>query len=88
MNLLEKKMSDLENFRTISNLAQKDFTILFHDDDIMHPDYFSYAIDFEMMWLKYKQDSYNNILTEDNKRFVMLEKLSTKILEEISCANK
>ena len=46
------------------------------------------AIDFEMMWLKYKQDSYNNILTEDNKRFVMLEKLSTKILEEISCANK
>ena len=46
------------------------------------------AIDFELMWLKYKQDSYNNILEEDNKRFVMLEKLSAKILEEISCANK
>ena len=40
-----QQLSDLENFKTISNIAQKDFTILFHDDDIMHPDYFKYAIE-------------------------------------------
>lgn len=40
-----EKLPDLENFRTISNLAQTDYTIMFHDDDIMHPDYFSYAIE-------------------------------------------
>ena len=40
------------------------------------------------MWLKYKQNSYNNILKEDNKRVLMLEKISAKILEEINCANK
>lgn len=46
------------------------------------------AIEFEIMWLKYKQNSYNNILKEDNKRVLMLEKISAKILEEINCANK
>lgn len=46
------------------------------------------AIEFELIWLKYKQDNYNNILEEDNKRFVMLKNLSNKILEEINCANK
>lgn len=40
-----QQLSDLENFKTISNIAQKDFTILFHDDNIMHPDYFKYAIE-------------------------------------------
>lgn len=34
----------LENFRDAVKLAQKDYIILFHDDDILHPDYFKYSM--------------------------------------------
>lgn len=33
-----------ENLRDAINLAQKDYLILFHDDDILHPDYLKNAI--------------------------------------------
>lgn len=36
--------SPLENFRDAVRLAKKDYMILFHDDDILHPDYFKYAM--------------------------------------------
>lgn len=35
----------VENLKDAINLAQKDYLILFHDDDILHPDYLKYALD-------------------------------------------
>ena len=36
--------NSLEIFKDVIRLAEKDYMILFHDDDILHPDYFKYAM--------------------------------------------
>lgn len=40
----EKNVIQIENFKKAVDLAKKDFTIMFHDDDILHPDYLKFAI--------------------------------------------
>ena len=39
----DHNVKQIENFKTAVDIAKKDFAILFHDDDILHPDYFKFA---------------------------------------------
>ena len=41
----ERNIGQAKNFKKAVDMAKKDFVIIFHDDDILHPDYLKFAID-------------------------------------------
>lgn len=43
-NRKDVNVTQLQNFLDAISLAKKDFVMLFHDDDILHPEYINYAI--------------------------------------------
>jgi glycosyltransferase involved in cell wall biosynthesis len=46
LNIFEnnKEMSFVENFRKAASHSNKKFTVIFHDDDIIHPSYLEFAL--------------------------------------------